>query len=395
MDFRGQRQRPIFQGKLTDLPHDELAHLLALVVVQGGCLTASHLRRSCRFFGRLGGYEAMEAGCRAAVAECVGCTEESAQLHRQPADEQWMRTAAILFDRRRELHLLVLRFVEARREVQQLPCGATEYAERVNGLEADLAAMRQRHGAVLVATALIEADAREAQALLPAGFHLFTHGFLSVLSVYDGPHDSSQHGMAPTCRIHIPGMTGTLTDGARYEFDLWVSTNYPSKNRAQTFRHQLLKARCNDLFHPNVYLSGGVAFHGLLDAWSCWDASVSLTEVVLHLFASLHQMNINDPGCKEPYESARNDRPRFRRQVRDSAESWAPVGVVPDTPRALKMAALLPDPDGSRFRSFELEGHTLRLHWAASGKWPNFTWPGDVNANGQLVEPEPDHWGWL
>ena len=48
---------------------EQEARLLALVVVQGGCLAASRLRQSCRFFGRSGGYEAMEAGCRAAVAE--------------------------------------------------------------------------------------------------------------------------------------------------------------------------------------------------------------------------------------------------------------------------------------------------------------------------------------
>ena len=72
---------------------------------------------------------------------------------------------------------------------------------------------------------------------------------------------------------------------------------------------------------------------------------------------------------------------------------------------ALRNAVLFADPNHHRFRSFELEGRTLRLHWPAEEKWPCFTWPDDVGSphlathynmiDGQLVDPEPAHFGWL
>ena len=125
-----------------------------------------------------------------------------------------------------------------------------------------------------------------------------------------------------------------------------------------------------------------------------WDASFSLTEVALHIFACLHQMNIRDPCQKEPYESARNDRPAFRRAVREGAVLAKADPPPPLTPAALRNAVLFADPNHHRFRSFELEGRTLRLHWPAEGKWPTFTWPDDVR-DGAMVDREPAHFGWM
>ena len=128
MDFRGSRQALSYHDGITELPSDVLARLMAAVVMHGGCTAAGRLRRTCRFFGRLGGYAAMEQGCRAALAVLKGCSEADVQLHRQPADEEWMRTAAITFAgrwaaRRRRLYLLVVRFLVVRRAIQRLPCG--------------------------------------------------------------------------------------------------------------------------------------------------------------------------------------------------------------------------------------------------------------------------------
>ena len=66
----------------------------------------------------------------------------------------------------------------------------------------------------------------------------------------------------------------------------------------------------------------------------------------------------------------------------------------PLTPDALRDAVLFADPNHHRFRSFELEERTLRLHWPAEGKWPTFTWPDDVRG-GAMVDREPVHFGWM
>ena len=117
-------------------------------------------------------------------------------------------------------------------------------------------------------------------------------------------------------------------------------------------------------------------------------------------------MNMMDPCQAIPYESARNDRPAFRRAVREDAVLAKADPPPPLTPDALRDAVLFADPNHHRFRSFELEGRTLRLHWPAEGKWPSFTWPDDVGNDqldtpynvmdhGQLADPEPAHIGWL
>ena len=367
----------------------------------------------------------MEQGCRAALAVLKGCSEADVQLHRQPADEEWMRTAAITFaismGRDDELlYLRVNRFVEARRVVQRLPCGDAEYDNMVNSLEAFLTSMRQRHGEEAVALALLTADIRESRELLPDGFRITVpEGGLRVTEGYPSSET--------TCTLHIPGMTGTLHNAAVYDVQLGVRKNYPMPPpvaaqhdinlglfHAKYLQHPGGSAK-KPLYHPNVYPSGKLCWHGMLDIRGCWDASCSLTEVALHVFACLHHMYVRDPAQKEPYLSATKDRPAFRRHVREGALRAKADPPPPPTPEALQRAVLLPDPSAAHFpaipnpsiymrrtsnafRSFDLGGRTLRLNWPVEGKWPTFTWPDDVsrsNVEGKLVDPEPPHIGWL
>ena len=418
MDFRGSRQALSYHDGIAELPSDVLARVMAAVVIHGGSAAAGRLRRTCRFFGRLGGYAAMEQGCRAALAVLKGCSEADVQLHRQPADEEWMRTAAITFAgpmgrEEEELYLLVVRFLVVRRAIQRLPCGDAVYDTMVNSLEAFLTSMRTRHGAEAVALALLAADIRESRELLPEGFRITApEGGLRVTEGYP----STQM----TCTLHIPGMTGTLHDGAVYDISLGVNQNYPTPPEEHPHQHGLLNVWYRrveadgaviTLYHPNAYPSGKLCFHGMIHASSCWDASCSLTEAALHIFACLHQMNLIDPAHASAYKSATKDRPAFRRHVREGAIRAKCEPPPPTTPVELQHAVLLPDPTAAplrvlppghlssnpnrhRFRSFELEGRTLRLHWPAEGKWPTFTWPDDMR-DGAMVDREPVHFGWL
>ena len=116
MDFRGSRQALSYHDGIIELPSDVLARLMA-----GRLSTVEVQRRApaarVPLLRAPGGTRRWSRGCRAALAELDGCSEAAVQQPPQPADEQWMRTAAIEFaapmGRDDELlHLVVARFVE-------------------------------------------------------------------------------------------------------------------------------------------------------------------------------------------------------------------------------------------------------------------------------------------
>ena len=150
-------------------------------------------------------------------------------------------------------------------------------------------------------------------------------------------------------------------------------------------------------FHPNLYPSGQICFiHGMDSLRTNWDASCSISELLLFTCASLHHMQNNDPACRAPYLAARNDRPHFRRKVREMALAVQADPRLQPTPRELLNAALLPDPN-SLLRAVKIASRTHRLWWQREGKWPSYTYPDDVGANGssRMEDPEGMHFGWL
>ena len=402
MNFCGDRQHLMYRGLLIDLPHDVLALVSAAVVIHGGSEAACRLRCTCIFFGWHGGFVALHKGCQAAIAAFVGCSEESAQLHRLPASEDWLRTAAILFAGAyaRDSELLALqtqRVVDVRRDIQEssalgtIPPHSSLYHDRLGQLRAELAAMRSRHGDAAVTRCMLKAEAREV-AELPEGFHV------NEEPSTDNPPPSNRHGH--WYRATVPGLSGTLHDNAVYPLHIFVDNSYPDPpiDPHDQYSHKLFVVKMlNDArFHPNLYPSGQICFHGMDSLRTNWDASCSISELLLFTCASLHQMQNNDPACRAPYLAARNDRPHFRRKVREMALAVQADPRLQPTPRELLNAALLPDPN-SLLRAVKIASRTHRLWWQREGKWPSYTYPDDVGANGssRMEDPEGMHFGWL
>lgn len=321
----------------------------------------------------------MEQGCRSVVAARWGVSEWEAEGRRGRAATRpvlevrdgawrrgdWVLTAAYAVD----LPLAVSRFVEARRRVQELPPGTADYEDKVHLLEARLAIMRACHGREAVSLALLRADAAEARALLPEGFDVSPPE--RVFQELPRPRAAGA-GPAPSasCRLSVPGLAGTLHEGALYHVDLYVHQDYPSKDPIGTtgpalLTHHLLMALLpsEKVFHPNLYPnSGRLCFHGLLEAARCWDASCSLSEVLLHVCFGLHHMQLADPSHGEAYVAAQRRHlfVDFQMRVREMAETAAVVPPPPPLPAELR-AALLEAPLDAKFRSVQLGCRTLRL----------------------------------
>ena len=73
----------------------------------------------------------------------------------------------------------------------------------------------------------------------------------------------------------------------------------------------------------------------------CWDASSSISELLLFACASLHQLQNMDPCREEPYRLAKHDRAEFRRRVRAMAMAAQAEPRLPPTPVELDLSAQL------------------------------------------------------
>ena len=446
MDFRGNNQRMRFRGGILQLPRDELEAVLAAVVKLAGRQAAGRLRQTCQFFGRLGGRYTMDSSCQILIANCAGCTQHETQVHRLPATEDWLRTAAVLLrtaavlrattdgptggpqaavalspqavvalslalghDRAELLLLQAMRYQEWRRAAQELPWGDTSLGTHVATLAARLEALRNQHGRHAVTVALLKADVRETNTLLGQ------YGFVAAFAETEQKLEVD---------FLVPGMTGTLHDNAQYaikaSFGVPATAGYAGYPDCDPHENSQLMCKIRQAesapqaFHPNIYPSGKLCgfggVRGTRGTWYAWDKTFSLTELVLQIYGGLHLMNIDDPAQRDPYLQAKNDRPTFRRSVRTAAlaasasrsvhPGWIhPSRRVPCTPTALRLAVLVAAPPGTQdhnkdFRHFSLDDRVHRLHWPAGGRWPAFTWPDDVK-DGNLVDPEPTHMGWM
>jgi ubiquitin-protein ligase len=411
MSFCGTRQQLMYRGRLVDLPHDVLGLVSTAIIIHGGSEAAGRLRCTCKLFCLHGGHEALNKGCQAAIAALVGCSEGNAQLHRLPANEDWLRTAAIMSAGAyaRDSELLALqtqRFVDLRRDIQEssasgeIPPLSALYRDRVNQLRAELAVMRSRHGDAAVARCIVKAEAREV-AELPEGFHL-NETIHPDRAGFGNSRETRRCGHLYLATV--PGLSGTLHDNAVYPLLIFIDNSYPDPpdpdpdhhvHHYDRLHHKLFIVKMDGArFHPNMWETGRIGFNGMDCFRTCWDASCSMSELLLFTCASLHQMQNEGPHCEEPYLAARYDRPHFRRKVREMALTVQADPRLQPTPKELLRSILLPDPS-SLLRPVRLPGRTYRLWWQREGKWPSYTYPDDVGADGKLKDPEGTHFGWL
>ena len=194
-------------------------------------------------------------------------------------------------------------------------------------------------------------------------------------------------------------MTRTLHDGAVYVFNLSVHQNYPTARDGEG-PHELFRRKLTrqTLFHPNMYPSGRLCFHGMLDVHHGRRGNVGQAA---RCRGGAADLRFSAPDAhRRPYRrtrtSARGTTAQPFAGMREDAVARRP------TRRRRRPRPRCGRPSSSQIRqssasaasacSFDLEGRTLRLHWPAEGKWPNFTWPDDV-LRMVLRDPEPRTWG--
>ena len=268
MDFRGNNQRMRFRGGILQLPRDELEAVLAAVVKLAGRQAAGRLRQTCQFFGRLGGRYTMDSSCQILIANCAGCTQHETQVHRLPAFEDWLRTAAVLLgtaglrataglghDRAELLLLQAMRYQDERRAAQELPPGDTSLGTHVAALAARLEALRNQHGRHAVTVALLKADVRETNTLLGQ------YGFEAAFAETEQKLEVD---------FLVPGITGTLHDNAQYaikaSFGVPAAAGYAGYPDCEPHQNSQLVCKIRQAesapqaFHPNIYPSGTLWF---------------------------------------------------------------------------------------------------------------------------------------
>ena len=130
----------------------------------------------------------------------------------------------------------------------------------------------------------------------------------------------------------VPGLPGTLHDGAIYDFTISFASTAPG---SKSFGFPLKPPVCKFVpgqrhMHENLYPSGKVCC-GLLDQDKVWNPTISVAEVVLNLCVFMHRWNMADPALEYPYRLYKASRPIFRKLVRECAIAAQPTCLHPRT----------------------------------------------------------------
>ena len=108
------------------------------------------------------------------------------------------------------------------------------------------------------------------------------------------------HGQLVATAI-VPGLDGTLNDGAGFPFRLTFADDYPA-------RMPSVRATYANKWHVCMYLDGT-----MYSRWrsSLWHEAVSIKELLLHIQLFMHTHNVKDPSCSDPHEMWIKDPGRF------------------------------------------------------------------------------------
>lgn len=201
----------------------------------------------------------------------------------------------------------------------------------------------------------------------------------------------------------IPGLPGTLHDGALHEVNLLFNIGHDYSDDRADLRNLCYPWRPPELYvpgqayHYNMTMPAGVLGHKADSASkllslnklaykeSKWNISVCVTEVLLHVQYLLHSRNQSHRaiGPNEPpaIQDVRTDIPLFRQRTREWALSTQAPSRLPEPPTELVSGALEDDSLEDPF-DLELGGETWRVY---RGDFLPCTVPGDVKDR-RLVE---------
>jgi ubiquitin-protein ligase len=155
-------------------------------------------------------------------------------------------------------------------------------------------------------------------------------------------------------RCSIPGLPGTLHDGALHECNLLFRVQLDDDPEDPALlRNELYPWRPPDAYvRGETYhcmLHGGTAELGKVASccsrllgvgYQNWDISFDITEALLHLQYFLHSHALRDPGSEQPYRDAKHNVPLFRKRTRDWALSTQARSRLPEPPDELIDAML-------------------------------------------------------
>ena len=225
-----------------------------------------------------------------------------------------------------------------------------EFEERRNDPE-NLSALSPRTGMhtafidlAALCMALVHHEAQRAREVLgPFGF------VVGDPTKHDPPGTRQQ---LVRIQCSIPGLPGTLHDGALHECNLVFCIGVPeydadrNDNEIYPWRPPMAYV-LGQVYHCQLH--GGTAELGqsasccsrlLNKSRQAWDITYCVTETLLHLQYFLHSHNLQDPGQKEPYMAGTCNVPLFRQKTRDWALSTQAASSLPEPPRNLMKAML-------------------------------------------------------
>ena len=151
----------------------------------------------------------------------------------------------------------------------------------------------------------------------------------------------------------VPGLPGTLHDGALHECNLFFCVDdgdVPTSTRGHIYPWappEVFIGGQTEPYHamltPNTSLSG-VGHLASRSPYSPlrepWDGSFCLGEILLHVQDLIHSHNLYQPVQEQPCLDATNDTPLFRERVRAWALSTQAGARLPDPPQELVRAVL-------------------------------------------------------
>ena len=361
-------------GRLLQLPAELISIVLRKLLEDRSTGALYALTSSCKFFADRGEDLQRIAGVgqRLLVAEC-------ARLFPIIAREAASRDERYLLD-----YTNMLLFFEERRLYSGDPSDAAENAREHSAIHTSF------RDAPFLGETLVTREAQTAREVLtPLGFVV-------------GTPETSDEAELLRLKCSIPGLPGTLHDGALHEVNLIFNMGYDYVDDRADLGNLCYPWRPPGLYvpgqvyHCNMTTGDGVlgrkadvaskllSIHKLAALQSDWNISVCVTEVLLHVQYLLHSRNQTlraiGPNAPPAAQEVRADIPLFRQRTREWALSTQAPSRLPEPPPEL--ASVMFDETLEDPYALELGGETWRVY---RSDFLPCTVPGDV-VDGRLVE---------